>query len=180
MENCLGITFLENLISVARNTAFGMISLISSWGVGYSGKSHPWTNTSLGENPLRNFQAHWSMRISLKTRPQGDWSIRRSLEIHMDQWLPILSESSGLHSELFAIGPVQFSWPRGGAENWFTKLGFWEDFVHFPRKNSKTQSSLNFLQFGPGKFTKSDFSGLAILSESSGLHQHLESPNLLK
>ena len=27
----------------------------------------------------------------------------------------------------------------------------------FPRKNSKTQSSLNFLQSGPRKFTKSDF-----------------------
>ena len=31
----------------------------------------------------------------------------------------------------------------------------------FPRKNSKTQGSLNFLQSGPRKFTKSDFSGLA-------------------
>ena len=31
----------------------------------------------------------------------------------------------------------------------------------FPRKNSKTQSSLNFFQSGPRKFTKSDFSGLA-------------------
>ena len=31
----------------------------------------------------------------------------------------------------------------------------------FPRKNSKTESSLNFLQSGPRKFTKSDFSGLA-------------------
>ena len=28
----------------------------------------------------------------------------------------------------------------------------------FPRKNSKTESSLNFLQSGPRKFTKSDFS----------------------
>ena len=34
-------------------------------------------------------------------------------------------------------------------------------FVSFPRKNSKTQSSLNFLQSGPRKLTKSDFSGLA-------------------
>ena len=31
----------------------------------------------------------------------------------------------------------------------------------FPRKKSKTQSSLNFLQSGPRKFSKSDFSGLA-------------------
>ena len=31
----------------------------------------------------------------------------------------------------------------------------------FPRKSSKTQSSLNFLQSGPRRFTKSDFSGLA-------------------
>ena len=56
---------------------------------------------------------------------------------------------------------VQFSWPRGVAENWFTKPGFWEKYVDFPRQNSKTQSSLNFLLSGPRKFTKSDFSGLA-------------------
>ena len=31
----------------------------------------------------------------------------------------------------------------------------------FPRRNRKTPSSLNFLQSGPWKFTKSDFSGLA-------------------
>ena len=30
----------------------------------------------------------------------------------------------------------------------------------FPRKNSKAQSSLNFLQSGPRKFTESGFSGL--------------------
>ena len=47
------------------------------------------------------------------------------------------------------------------AENSFTEPGFWEHFVSFPRKNSKTQSSLNFLQSGPRKFSKSDFSGLA-------------------
>ena len=51
----------------------------------------------------------------------------------------------GKLSELFAMGPVQFRWPRGVAENSFTKPGFWEHFVDFPRKNSKTQSSLNFL-----------------------------------
>ena len=37
----------------------------------------------------------------------------------------------GINSELFGIGPVQFSWPRGVAENWFTKPGFWEHFVDF-------------------------------------------------
>ena len=59
------------------------------------------------------------------------------------------------------MGPAQFSWPRRVAEISFTKPGFWEHFVDFPRKNSKTQSSLNFLQSEPRKFTKSDFSGLA-------------------
>ena len=61
---------------------------------------------------------------------------------------------ASFQSEPFAIGPVQFSRPRGVAENWFTKPGF-------ARKTSKTQSSLNFLQSGPRRFTKSDFSGLA-------------------
>ena len=34
-------------------------------------------------------------------------------------------------SEPFATGPVQFSGPRGVAENWFTKPGFWEHCVSF-------------------------------------------------
>ena len=37
----------------------------------------------------------------------------------------------GASSEPFAIGPVQFSWPRRVAENWFTKPGFWDHFVSF-------------------------------------------------
>ena len=65
-------------------------------------------------------------------------------------------------SEPFAMGPVQFRRPRRVAENWFTKPGFWGAFCQFfLGKNSKTQSSLNFLQSGSRKFTKSDFSGLA-------------------
>ena len=40
-------------------------------------------------------------------------------------------EIPAINSEPFAIGPVQFSWPRGVAENWFTKPKFWEDFVSF-------------------------------------------------
>ena len=52
-------------------------------------------------------------------------------------------------SKLFAMGPVQFSWPRGVAENVFTKPGFWEHFVDFPRKQ-QTQSSLNFFSRHPG------------------------------
>ena len=59
------------------------------------------------------------------------------------------------------MGPVRFSWPRGVAENWFTKLGFVSILLIFRRKNSKAQSSLDFLQSEPPKFTKSDFSGLA-------------------
>ena len=46
---------------------------------------------------LTNFQGHWSIRISVKTRQNRGWSIRISPEIHMDQWLSNLSESSGLH-----------------------------------------------------------------------------------
>ena len=46
---------------------------------------------------LANLKGHWSMRISMKTRQRGHWSIRNLPEFHMDQWLPNLSESSGLH-----------------------------------------------------------------------------------
>ena len=47
------------------------------------------------------------------------------------------------------MGPVQFRRSRGVAENWFTKPGFWEHSVNFPRKNSKRQSSLNFFSPDP-------------------------------
>ena len=57
---------------------------------------------------------------------------------------------------------VFISWPRGVAENWFTKPRFWEHFVYFSQENKQNhQSSLNFLQSRPQKLTKSDFSGLA-------------------
>ena len=46
---------------------------------------------------LTDVQRHWSIRISLKIRRRGHLSIRICPEIHMDQWLPNLSESSGRH-----------------------------------------------------------------------------------
>ena len=53
---------------------------------------------------------------------------------------------------------IPFSeWPKTGLLN----RDFGSILSASPRKNSKTQSSLNFLQSGPRKFTKSDFSGLA-------------------
>ena len=60
-------------------------------------KSIPLTNTNLRRKLRTNFQRHWSIRISQKTKQGGNWSTRTSPEIHMDQWLPNLSESSGLH-----------------------------------------------------------------------------------
>ena len=48
-------------------------------------------------------------------------------------------------------------WPKIG----FTKPDFWEHFVSFSQEKQQNTSSLNFLQSGPRKFTKSDFSGLA-------------------
>ena len=43
---------------------------------------------------LTNFLGHWYMQIFPENEAQRDWSI---LDIHMDQWLPNLPESSGLH-----------------------------------------------------------------------------------
>ena len=40
----------------------------------------------------------------------------------------------GEKSELFAMGPVQFSWPRGVAESSFTKQGFGDNFVDFSQE----------------------------------------------
>ena len=52
---------------------------------------------------------------------------------------------AGFLLEPFAVGPAQF---RG-------------HLADFPGKQSKTRSSINFVQSGPPKFTKCDFSGLA-------------------
>ena len=46
---------------------------------------------------LTNFQGHWSIQSSPENKEPRDWPIQISLEIHMDQWRPNLSESSGLH-----------------------------------------------------------------------------------
>ena len=48
-------------------------------------------------------------------------------------------------------------WPKVGLLN----RDFGSILSVSPRKNSKTQSSLNFSESRPRKFTKSDFSGLA-------------------
>ena len=53
-------------------------------------------------------------------------------------------------SEPFAIGPVQFSWPRGAAGNWFTKPGFWEHFVSFLEKKAKHRVHQIFFSHDPG------------------------------
>ena len=57
--------------------------------------------------------------------------------------------------------PVQLGDPAGWPKIRLLNRDFGSILSVFPRKNSKTQSSLNFLQSGPRKFTKSDFSGLA-------------------
>ena len=59
------------------------------------------------------------------------------------------------------MGLVQFSRPAGSPKIRLLNRAFGNILSIFPWKNSKTQSSLNFLQSGPRKFTKSDFSGLA-------------------
>ena len=42
------------------------------------------------------------------------------------------------------MGPVQFSRPRGVAENSFTKPGFWEHFVVFSQEK---QQNTEFTKF---------------------------------
>ena len=60
-------------------------------------------------------------------------------------------------SELFAMGPVQFSDAAESPKIRLLNLVLGNILSIFPRKNSKIKSSLNFLQSGPRKFTKSDF-----------------------
>ena len=67
-----------------------------------------------------------------------------------EKWLPEIifaCVSSGIFLyflELFAMGPLQFSWPRGVPENWFTKPGFWEHFVSFSQEK---QQNTEFTKF---------------------------------
>ena len=52
------------------------------------------------ETFLTNFEGHWSLQIIIENKAPRHWSILISPEIHMDQWHPNLSESSGLHRHL--------------------------------------------------------------------------------
>ena len=50
---------------------------------------------------------------------------------------------------------------RRVAESLFTKLGLWQDSVEFSQQKQQNTEFTKFLQSGPRKLTKSDFSGLA-------------------
>ena len=56
----------------------------------------------------------------------------------VNDWYPDMT------SELSAMGPVQFSRPRGVAEKSFTKPGFWEHFVDFSQEK---QQNTEFTKF---------------------------------
>ena len=84
---------------------------------------------------------------------------------------PLLSPKSGKPgNSIFRVQNTQnrLHWGRSNLVDpaeW-RKIGllnrdFGSNLSAFLEKNSRTQSSLNFLQSGPRKFTKSDFSGLA-------------------
>ena len=64
----------------------------------YPGKSHPWTNTSVGGNFRRTFRTIWSIRISPgKVVWTNDWSIWISLpKLVWTKWRSKLSESFSL------------------------------------------------------------------------------------
>ena len=53
-------------------------------------------------------------------------------------------QTSKNKSELFAMGLVQFNWPRGAAENLFTKPGFWEHFVDFSQEKHQNTKFTKF------------------------------------
>ena len=61
-----------------------------------SGKSHPWTNTSVGGNFRRTFRIIGPYEFPQEKVWTNDWSIWISPEIRMDQWRSKFSESFGL------------------------------------------------------------------------------------
>ena len=76
-------------------------------------KSHPWTNSSLGGNFWRTFRTFLLVHTDFpENKAPRDWSMRISPEIHMDQWLPNLSESSDLHPRLPGTRPEFLDFPE--------------------------------------------------------------------
>ena len=61
-----------------------------------SGKSHPWTNTSVGGNFRRTFRTIGPYEFPQEKVWTNDWSIRISPEMCMDQWSWKFSESFSL------------------------------------------------------------------------------------
>ena len=61
-----------------------------------AGKSHPWTNTSVGGNFRRTFRTIGPYEFPQEKVWTNDWSIPFSPEIRMDQWRSKFSESFSL------------------------------------------------------------------------------------
>ena len=61
-----------------------------------SGKSHPWTNTSVGGNFRRTFRTIGPYEFPQEKVWTNDWSIWISPEIRMDQWRSKFSKSFSL------------------------------------------------------------------------------------
>ena len=70
------------------------------------------------------FLGEWILRVYMRDLYSHSHEYRK---LFLSNRFPHLSHI--LESELFAIGPVQCSWPRGVAVDWFTKPGFWEHLV---------------------------------------------------
>ena len=90
--------------------------------------------------PLRRLQ-------DLEGREDGK-RLRRTKRFHL---LIVLMVSSEKGSEPFAVGPVQFGWPCGVAENGFAKPEFGEHFADFPRETAKHRVHQSLFSRDPGK-----------------------------
>ena len=82
--------------------------------------------------------------IGSRKESRSECARKNALITRAGLWRAILRFETGFKSELFAMGPVQFSWPRGVAENSFTKRGFWEHFVDFSQEK---QQNTEFTKF---------------------------------
>ena len=84
-------------------------------------------------NELRVRRSHKAAKVK-KPCVHSEFTTKKSIMLGV---LTTWQATNAPVSEPFAIGPVQFNWPRGVAENWFTEPGFWEQFVSLSRKNTK-------------------------------------------
>ena len=111
------------------------------------------------------FQGHWPIQIFPEKTAPRDWSIRISPAIYIDQWLPNVSESSGLHRHRSIECSSLFSPQMVGVKKFGTNFlgGIWRELSEFRSAFVKSPSFSSNTKFG------AEISEVSLLKQSSRL-----------